>query len=81
MSAPIREIRKCRSARGLGSIFDYGRIGVTVHPTGYSAFGLMYGQDCLLPMDFTMGSWSLVDRNVVRERLDTRNASNQFSIT
>jgi len=29
--------------------------------TGYSAFELLYGRDCLLPVDFTLESWSVVD--------------------
>jgi hypothetical protein len=29
--------------------------------TGYSAFELVYGRDCLLPVDFTLESWSVVD--------------------
>ena len=29
--------------------------------TGYSAFELVYGQDCLLPVDFSPASWSVVD--------------------
>ena len=29
--------------------------------TGYSAFELVYGRDCLLPVDFTLESWSIVD--------------------
>jgi transposase InsO family protein len=29
--------------------------------TGYSAFELVYGRDCLLPIDFTLESWSVVD--------------------
>jgi transposase InsO family protein len=37
---------------------------------GYSAFHLLYGRDCLLPVDFTVVSWSLVDWNEVQERED-----------
>jgi len=29
--------------------------------TGYSAFELVYGRDCLLPVDFAPESWSIVD--------------------
>jgi len=29
--------------------------------TGYSAFELLYGRDCLLPVEFTLESWSVVD--------------------
>jgi len=29
--------------------------------TGYSAFELVYGRDCLLPVDFALESWSVVD--------------------
>ena len=29
--------------------------------TGYSAFELIYGRECLLPVEFAVGSWSLVD--------------------
>jgi transposase InsO family protein len=38
--------------------------------TGYSAFHLVYGRDCLLPVDFTVISWSLVDWNAVQETED-----------
>jgi hypothetical protein len=36
--------------------------------TGYSAFHLVYGRDCLLPVDFTVVSWSLVDWDEVKDR-------------
>jgi hypothetical protein len=36
--------------------------------TGYSAFRLLYGQDCLLPVDFTVVSWSMIDWEELRER-------------
>ena len=29
--------------------------------TGYSAFELVYGRDCLLPVEFSLESWSVVD--------------------
>jgi hypothetical protein len=29
--------------------------------TGYSAFELLYGRDCLLPVEFTLESWNVVD--------------------
>jgi hypothetical protein len=29
--------------------------------TGYAAFELVYGRDCLLPIDFSPASWSIVD--------------------
>ena len=29
--------------------------------TGYSAFEIVYGRDCLLPIDFSPASWSVVD--------------------
>ena len=29
--------------------------------TGYSAFELLYGRDCLLPVKFTLESWNIVD--------------------
>jgi len=29
--------------------------------TGYLAFKLVYGWDCLLPIDFSLASWSIVD--------------------
>jgi hypothetical protein len=38
--------------------------------TGYSAFRLLYGQDCLLPVDFTVVSWSLLDWDEVKTRED-----------
>ena len=36
------------------------RISV-LRSTRYSAFKLVYSQDCLLPVDFTLESWSIVD--------------------
>ena len=38
--------------------------------TGYSAFRLMYGQDGLLPVDFTVISWNLLNWDDVRTRED-----------
>ena len=39
--------------------------------TGYSAFQLVYGRDCLLPVDFIVASWSVVDWEAeVRSRED-----------
>jgi len=29
--------------------------------TGYSAFRLLYGRDCVLPVEFTVSSWAMVD--------------------
>ena len=39
--------------------------------TGYSAFELVYGRDCLLPVDFALESWSVVDwKGKVKTRED-----------
>jgi hypothetical protein len=38
--------------------------------TGYSAFGLVYGHECLLPAQFAVASWSMVDWENVRNRED-----------
>jgi len=34
--------------------------------TGYSAFRLLYGRDCLLPIEFELSSWATVDWDNVR---------------
>ena len=33
-------------------------------PTGYSAFEMVYGRDCLLPVEFSIASWSTVDWDI-----------------
>jgi hypothetical protein len=38
--------------------------------TGYSAFELVYGRECLLPVQFSVASWSMVDWEAVQNRED-----------
>jgi hypothetical protein len=38
--------------------------------TGYTAFELVYGRDCVLPVEFSVASWSMVDWESVRTRED-----------
>jgi transposase InsO family protein len=39
--------------------------------TGYTAFEMVYGRDCLLPIDFSIASWSIVDwEGEIRTRED-----------
>jgi hypothetical protein len=38
--------------------------------TGYSAFELVYGRDCILPVELSVTSWSLVDWDAVKDRED-----------
>jgi hypothetical protein len=38
--------------------------------TGYTAFELLYGRDCILPVELSIASWSMVDWNDVRTRED-----------
>ena len=38
--------------------------------TGYSAFELVYGRECLLPVEFSVASWSVVDWEQVKDRED-----------
>jgi hypothetical protein len=39
-------------------------------PTGYSVFESVYGCECLLPVEFSVASWSMVDWKQVRDRED-----------
>jgi hypothetical protein len=38
--------------------------------TGYSAFELIYGRDCLLPVQLSIESWCLIEWNEVKSRED-----------
>jgi hypothetical protein len=38
--------------------------------TGYSAFELVYGRECLLPVELSVASWSLIDWDSVKTRMD-----------
>jgi hypothetical protein len=38
--------------------------------TGYSAFELLYGRECLLPIEFTVQSWGMVDWEQIESRED-----------
>jgi hypothetical protein len=38
--------------------------------TGYSAFELVYGRECLLPVQFAVASWSMVDWENVQTKED-----------
>ena len=42
-----------------------GRITVS-RTTGYSAFQLMYGRDCVLPVEMSIASWGVIDWEEVR---------------
>jgi hypothetical protein len=37
---------------------------------GYSVFILLYGRDCILPIDFAVSSWSMIDWIEIRDRED-----------
>jgi len=39
-------------------------------PTGYSAFRLLYGRECILPVELAISSWSAVEWEDVRSRED-----------
>jgi len=36
--------------------------------TGFSAFRLLYGRDCILPVEFAVSSWAMVDWNEIKTR-------------
>jgi hypothetical protein len=38
--------------------------------TGYSAFEILYGRDCLLPVELDLESWSMIDWEAVQTRED-----------
>jgi hypothetical protein len=38
--------------------------------TGYSAFELVYGRECILSVEFSVSSWSMVDWDSVKARED-----------
>ncbi len=38
--------------------------------TGYTAFELLYGRDCILPVELSIASWSMVDWDDIRTRED-----------
>ena len=38
--------------------------------TGYSAFELVYGRECLLPVELSVTSWSLIDWENIKNRED-----------
>ena len=38
--------------------------------TGYSAFELVYGHECLLPVELSVASWSLIDGDEIETRED-----------
>ena len=38
--------------------------------TGYSAFEIVYGRECLLPVQFSILSWNMVDWQEIRTRED-----------
>ena len=38
--------------------------------TGYSAFELIYGRECLLPIQFELSSWNVIDWEFVQSRED-----------
>jgi hypothetical protein len=38
--------------------------------TGYSAFELVYGRECLSPVELSVASWSLIDWDSVKTRMD-----------
>jgi RNase H-like domain found in reverse transcriptase/Integrase zinc binding domain/Reverse transcriptase (RNA-dependent DNA polymerase) len=42
----------------------------TRRPTGYSAFEMIYGRECLLPVQLTVKSWSLVEWDDVKTHED-----------
>ena len=40
------------------------------HSTGYSAFELVYGRECLLPVELSVASWSMIDWDEIETRED-----------